>query len=159
MKNKNLIKIGLYMVALALVVLPLVSFAQNNNPGTEDWFDAAEHDAANNGGTVTGNSCSDIYAGEGGVEGFVDYLGCLLARSVVPVLFALAFVVFLWGVVQFIMNSADEAERAKGKQFMLWGIIGLFVMFSVWGLVSIIQKTVDPTADDKLFIPSLPKQP
>ena len=152
MKNKNLIKIGLYVTALALVVLPFISLAQGVG------------DTDNNGGsgssTTSGNSCSDIYAGEGGVEGFVDYLGCLLARSVVPVLFALAFVVFLWGVVQFIMNSADEAERAKGKQFMLWGIIGLFVMFSVWGLVSILQKTVDPiNAPEKPLIPSLPKQP
>ncbi len=159
MKNKNLIKIGLYVTALALVVLPALSFAQTDPNDPANWPDASQNDQQNNQNIPSGTSCSSIYAGQGGVEGFVDYLGCLLARSVVPVLFALAFVVFLWGVVQFIMNSADEGERAKGKQFMLWGIIGLFVMFTVWGLVSIVQKTIDPNAKDSLFIPSLPKQP
>jgi hypothetical protein len=152
MKNKNLIKLGLFLSMLALVVLPFVSFAQT---GTEDWPDASQHDAENNGGG--GNSCSDIYNGEGGFEGLVDYFGCILARSVVPVLFALALVVFLWGVTQFIMNSADENKRAQGKQFMVWGIIGLFVMFSVWGLVLLLQATINP-GQDKLFIPSLPQQ-
>ena len=56
-------------------------------------------------------------------------------------IFALAVVIFIWGVVQFIMNSEEEAKRAKGKQFMLWGIIALTVMVCVWGLVGILGNT------------------
>ncbi|MCE9585038.1 hypothetical protein K8Q94_00195 [Candidatus Nomurabacteria bacterium] len=70
-----------------------------------------------------------------------NYGTCIITKSVVPLIFALAFVVFIWGVVQFIMNSDQEAKKEQGKQFMVWGIIALTVMFSVWGLVSILNNT------------------
>lgn len=159
MKNKNIIKIGLHLAALVLVLLPIVSFAQTNPNDPSTWPDASQNDQQNNQNIPSGSSCADIYNGEGGFEGLVDYFGCVLARSVVPVLFALAMVVFLWGVTQFIMNSADEAKRSQGKQFMVWGIIGLFVMFSIWGLVSILRNTVDPNqSGTDLLIPALPGQ-
>jgi hypothetical protein len=47
----------------------------------------------------------------------------------------------MWGVVQYILNNEEEAKREKGKQFMLWGIIALFVMFSVWGLIKVLGNT------------------
>ncbi|TSC71201.1 MAG: hypothetical protein G01um101449_56 [Parcubacteria group bacterium Gr01-1014_49] len=54
----------------------------------------------------------------------------------VPAVIAIAFITLLWGIYKFfILNADDEAERAKGKQFILWGIIGLAAIVSVWGLV------------------------
>ena len=50
-------------------------------------------------------------------------------------------VMFIWGVVQYVINSDEEAKKEKGKQFMIWGIIGLTVMVSVWGLVRIVGTT------------------
>ena len=170
-KNKNFVKLGLFLSMLALVVLPFVSFAQDDfddyancpSGNYDDCFGDGSGGSNTNssnstGGSSSGTSCSDIYNGEGGFEGLVDYFVCVLARSIVPLLFALALVVFLWGVTQFIMNSADENKRAQGKQFMVWGIIGLFVMFSVWGLVLLLRNTVNPGAGDDLFIPALPPQ-
>ena len=61
----------------------------------------------------------------------------------VPVLFAVAFIVFLWGAFDtFILGSNDEEVKDKGKNLMLWGLIGFFVMVSVWGLVNILTGTV-----------------
>jgi len=61
----------------------------------------------------------------------------------VPVLFAIAFIVFLWGAFQtFIVGSNDEAVKENGKNLMLWGLIGFFVMVSIWGLVNILTGTV-----------------
>ena len=61
----------------------------------------------------------------------------------VPVLFALAFIVFLWGVFQtFILGAGSEETKEKGKGLMLWGLIGFFVMVSVWGLVNLLTNTV-----------------
>lgn len=66
----------------------------------------------------------------------------LINNVAVPLLFALAFIVFIWGVFQyFIAGGHDEEKRETGKSLMLWGIIGFFVMVSVWGLVNILRGT------------------
>jgi len=59
----------------------------------------------------------------------------------VPVIFGVALVLFLWGITQYLMHSDNEQMRTQGKNFMIWGIICLFVMVSVWGLVSILTST------------------
>ncbi len=72
-----------------------------------------------------------------------DFVIGLINTVAVPVVFALAFIVFIWGVFQyFIMGGANEEVRDKGKGLMLWGLIGFFVMVSVWGLVHILTGTV-----------------
>lgn len=86
------------------------------------------------------------------VQHLIGYIICLINFSIIPLIFALALVMFLWGVVQFVINTSDEAKKAKGREFMLWGIIALAVMLSVWGLVNILSNTfdIDPT-----FIPQV----
>lgn len=62
----------------------------------------------------------------------------------VPTIFALAFIVFLWGVFKaYILNGGNEDERAKGHQLILWGLIGFAVMVSIWGLVNVVTNTFD----------------
>jgi hypothetical protein len=62
----------------------------------------------------------------------------------VPVLFAVAFIVFLWGAFNtFILGANSEDTKEKGKGLMLWGLIGFFVMVSVWGLVNILTGTIN----------------
>lgn len=62
---------------------------------------------------------------------------------IVPVLFAVAFIVFLWGAfTTFILGGGSEDTKEKGKQLMLWGLIGFFVMISIWGLVNILTGTI-----------------
>jgi len=71
----------------------------------------------------------------------INYTTCIINNSVIPLIFSLAVAVFIWGVVQFVINTEDETKREKGKQFMIWGIIGLVVMVGVWGLVKIVGST------------------
>lgn len=60
----------------------------------------------------------------------------------VPVIFAVAFIVFIWGAFNtFILGAQSEDTKEKGKNQMLWGLIGFFVMVSVWGLVNILTGT------------------
>jgi len=66
-------------------------------------------------------------------------IGCVL-NPLVYVLIGLAVVVFLWGVIKFVISEADS-DKQKGKEFILWGIVGLFVMVSVWGLENILEHT------------------
>jgi len=64
----------------------------------------------------------------------------------VPVLMAIAFIVFLWGVYKYFILGADsDTERATGRQFVLWGVLGFVIITSVWGLVNIVGQTLIPT--------------
>ena len=94
-----------------------------------------------NGGSSA--SCSSGLASNAKFGDLLNYISnCIINNSIIPLIFALAVVMFVWGVVQFfIINSNEEAKRAQGKQFMIWGIVALAVMLSVWGLVGIFGAT------------------
>lgn len=67
----------------------------------------------------------------------------IINNIAVPLIFALAFLVFIWGVfTYFIRGASNEEKRKEGSQVMLYGIIGFFLMISVWGLVRILTGTV-----------------
>ena len=85
-------------------------------------------------------------------QDLLSYATCIISGAVIPLIFALAVVMFVWGVVQYVINSDEEAKKAKGKQFMIWGIIALAVMVSVWGLVAILSNTF---GIDTTFIPQV----
>lgn len=69
------------------------------------------------------------------------WLKCIIGAAIVPLIFTLAFLFFLWGMVMYIRGSDDVKQRAEGKKFIYWGIIGLTVMVSVWGIVKIVNTT------------------
>ena len=75
----------------------------------------------------------------GYVNGFIG----LLNTVVVPVIFALAFAAFVFGLVNaFFFGAGDETKRKEGRLFFLWGLIGMVVLFSVWGLVNLLLSTL-----------------
>jgi len=57
--------------------------------------------------------------------------------STIPVLVGAALLLFMWGLVEYVLSAAGDAKK-ESKQRMLWGIIGLFVVTSIWGIVSIV---------------------
>jgi len=85
---------------------------------------------------------------------FADFIGSgstgifgILNNIAIPLIFAFAFAIFIWGIVNyFFLKGDDETERAHGKQFALWGIVGLALLFSVWGLVNLLLSTLGITA-------------
>ena len=70
-------------------------------------------------------------------QGIATNILNLLNNGVVPLLFAAATIVFFWGIVKYIGAAGDEDKIAEGRKFMMWGLIGLFVMVAVWGIVSL----------------------
>jgi Type IV secretion system pilin len=76
-----------------------------------------------------------------GLGSIVDYATCTLVGSVIPLLFTLATAGFIWGIIQYFLNPENEEKRSQGKGYMLWGIIALFVMVSMWGLVGVLGNT------------------
>jgi len=64
-----------------------------------------------------------------------------ILNPIVALLFAAAFLVFLWGMLQYVVKP-DDTDKTQGKKHMLWGIVGMFIMFSAWGIVELIQNTI-----------------
>jgi hypothetical protein len=81
---------------------------------------------------------------------FKDFIGSgstgivgLLNTIAVPVIFALSFLVFVWGVLNYLfLHGGNEEKRAEGRQFILWGVLGMVILFSVWGLVNMLLSTL-----------------
>lgn len=65
----------------------------------------------------------------------------------------LSLVAFFYGLVKFISNADDPAEREKGKSVMVWGIIAFVVLFSMWAIVSfILVDTLEINATDINYV-------
>lgn len=66
----------------------------------------------------------------------------LINNWLVPVLLAIAFLMFVWGIVNyFIIGASDPSKRNTGGEFLLWSLVGFVAIFSVWGLVNIVGNT------------------
>ena len=63
-----------------------------------------------------------------------------LVRVLVLIVFVLAIVAFGWGIVQFIFAGGDPTAIGKAKSFLLWGVIGMAVMASLFGLITFLQQ-------------------
>lgn len=109
-----------FLVALFLM-LPVVSFAQtpNSSPACDALF----------GGSI--NTLKDM----------IDYATCLIVKSVVPLLFIGALAFFVWGMVQYFLNPNNAKKREDAREYMVWALIGMFVLFSIAGLVEILRNT------------------
>lgn len=73
----------------------------------------------------------------------IEFLITKIVRQVlnpaVWLLFSLGFVYFLFGVTQYVIGAhGDETKLKRGRFAILWGIIGMFVMFSAWGIVRLL---------------------
>jgi len=62
-------------------------------------------------------------------------------NPIIILLFAVAFLVFFWGIFQFISSETADAGRDEGKRKIFWGLFGMFVMFSAYGLIRLILDT------------------
>jgi uncharacterized membrane protein len=76
---------------------------------------------------------------------FQTFIGKVQEQILTPIITLLslaAFVLFLWGIVEFIAGAEDEEKRKSGQQHMIWGIIGLVIIFGANAIVSLIKATV-----------------
>lgn len=66
-----------------------------------------------------------------------------IINPILALLFTAGMLYFLWGGLQFILGADDPKQRGEGKQHMLWGVIGMFVMFSVYAILRVGLATFD----------------
>ena len=91
-----------------------------------------------------------------GITGLVTSLGNII-KSLIPVAFALAIIYFFYGVAKYILKAGDPKEAAAGKSIMIYGIIAIAVMASVYGLVAWLQNTLGVSATSSITLPTVPQ--
>jgi len=75
------------------------------------------------------------------LDTFLAKFNDAILNPIITLLFAGAVVVFLWGVFEFIRDKDSDEAVGKGKQHMMYGIIGIFIMVSVFGIMRLILNT------------------
>lgn len=74
-------------------------------------------------------------------------------NKLIPILFILVTVVFIFGIVRYIAAAGDEQQKGEGKRYITGGIIALAVMVSLWALVNILVTFVFDDPNPSPFIP------
>ena len=66
-----------------------------------------------------------------------------VVQQLIGLLAALALLSFFWGLSKFILSAGDEKKTQEGKNIMIWGTVGLFVMVSIWGILALLYGELD----------------
>jgi hypothetical protein len=74
----------------------------------------------------------------------------------IPILIALALVAFFWGLVRYVWSGGEFKEG--GRNIMIAGLVALFVMVSVWGIIRLAQNTLGIGSGGALPAPSVPQR-
>ncbi len=67
------------------------------------------------------------------VKAGIDYM--------IPLIMALAVLVFLWGVVKYITAGGDAEKEKTARGYIIYGLIGIFVLVAFWGIIQILTNT------------------
>lgn len=79
-------------------------------------------------------------SGDKSLSWFIGLVVGIITQYLIPLLTAIALLVFIFGLARFILNAGDETKVAEGKQLMFWGIVALVAMISVWGIVGLFYQ-------------------
>ena len=91
-------------------------------------------------------------------QGTIQHVICIAGNildTLIPILIVLGIVYFVYGVVTYVI-AKDEEMKKRGKDKIIYGIIGLVVIVAMWGLVGIITKTFGLSGTTNVTIPTLP---
>lgn len=82
-----------------------------------------------------------------------QFLSKVVEQIVNPIILLLsagAFIVFLWGIFEFVRQAGDEKKREEGRQAILWGLIGLVIIFGAYGIIRLSLNTFGIQVPEKL---------
>lgn len=121
----------LVLIALFVFAVTPVAFAQN----------------------VT-SDCNQVVTQSGNIIAGLLCRIALLLNTIVPILITLAVVYFIWGVVGYVLGSSEDAKK-EGRDRMIWGLIGLMVIVSIWGLVNILKNFAYVSDSNTINVPCI----
>ncbi len=72
---------------------------------------------------------------------FIHKVNDVILNPIIKLLFLVALVVFIWGVFLYMKGADNDKDRTTGRRHMLWGLFGMFIMISVFGIMAVIMGT------------------
>lgn len=134
------LKILVLSAVILLLITPAMSFAFIRGDDGHNYYN---YDQRTVGGNIFGGSSfgGGLFCSGTSNLNFCSVVSYFLGmmEAVIPILFSIAVIFFVWGVFRYVI--AEGEDKQVGKNVMIYGIIGLFVMVSVWGLVNVVYNT------------------
>ena len=81
------------------------------------------------------------------ITGLISKIVELIVNPLIQLLFAVALVYFLWGVYQYVAGASSPEKRETGAKHILWGLVGLAIMISVFAIIQISSNTFFKSAN------------
>ena len=78
-----------------------------------------------------------------------------LVNALIPIAIGFAILFFFYGLAKYILNAGDEEKKKEGRSIMIWGVIALFVMVSIWGIINVLADTFGVKKDQGLVLPTI----
>ena len=79
-----------------------------------------------------------------------------LMDLLIPIFITLGLLFFLYGLAEYVMASGEEEKVKEGRNKMIYGVVALFVMVSVWGLVGVVSRTFQVPIGVEGTLPGVP---
>ena len=81
---------------------------------------------------------------------FLSKVDDAILNPLILLLFVLSTLYFFYGVVKFLNPSTAEKDRLEARSAMMWGIVGMAIMFSVFGIISFVLTSFGVSNGQKI---------
>jgi uncharacterized membrane protein YcfT len=98
------------------------------------------------------------FAQFGGIDTFIQDISTFINNILIPLVFALALFFFIYGVFNYtIRGKEDPTDKEKGREYMIWAVVGFVVMVSIFGIVNLIAGGLGFSDEEEIDnIPNVP---
>ncbi|MBU3668808.1 MAG: hypothetical protein FGM57_02470 [Candidatus Taylorbacteria bacterium] len=72
----------------------------------------------------------------------------VILNPLITLLFAAAVLVFLYGVFEYVKGADSDDARSTGRNHIIWGVVGMFIMVSAFGIMDLIMNTIGANRSD-----------
>lgn len=78
-----------------------------------------------------------------GAETLLGNITKVIINPIITLLFAVALLVFVWGIVEYILKASKGGDDLKAaKNHLIYGVFGMFLMAAVFGILELIKNIV-----------------
>jgi hypothetical protein len=75
------------------------------------------------------------------INSFLDKVDSLVLNPIILLLFAVATVYFIYGVIKYLSLDPSDSKKGEARSAIIWGLVGMIIMFSVYGIISFVLST------------------
>jgi hypothetical protein len=65
-----------------------------------------------------------------------------IINQLIPIFSTIVVLAFFYGLIKYVLSAGDDDASKKAKSYMIRGIIGMFVLATIWGIVGFLQQTI-----------------